>query len=136
MRKIKFRGKDFRGNWVYGDLIAQYPRVLYIMDGPDKLRSVSPSTVGQYTGLKDRDGKDIYDGDILVYQHPVNRRDRRFYAIGWNAHAWCIRDLASVNDPWAGDFTEFDGSAVSRYLYLLRNASVCGNRWDAPEMLK
>lgn len=63
MREIKFRGKrKDNGEWVYGYLTCNIPLIFN-----DKLGSytVYESTVGQYTGLKDKNGKEIYEGDKI-----------------------------------------------------------------------
>ena len=69
MREIKFRGKNVdSGEWYYGSLTV-YPNgkceIVVFDDGEVLEYPVIPESVGQFTGLHDVNGEEIYDGDVV-----------------------------------------------------------------------
>lgn len=59
MQTIKFRGKSFNtGNWVFGDLRQSGKRKFVEYE-------VNPDTVGQFVGLYDNNGKEVYEHDYI-----------------------------------------------------------------------
>lgn len=83
MRTIKFKGKSLEdGEWNYGDLSHVANQTL-VKNNPCRDKrpvftfAVAPDTVGQYTGFLDKDGKELYEGDILRYNNST-------FAVEWS----------------------------------------------------
>ena len=129
MREILFRGKrEDNDEWVFG-FLCQMWGAWHIMDENDENIAfpVDSETVGQYTGLKDKSGKKIFEGDIIQYQPEYELRPLRSYVVyDGEAHNYPAFDL------WSHEF-EANGLQCA---HEDCRCEVVGNRWDNPELLK
>lgn len=130
MRTIKFRAKNLDGEWVYGFYVEEERQTLngfekkyfIVNDGYDY---VKPDTVGQFTGLYDKDGREIYEGDIIISEelkhtcHYVRymESEAMFVAmiIGSPLDEYC-----GIRQSWIDKFSK----------------KIIGNIHDNPELLK
>lgn len=121
MRTIKFRGKSInKCEWLFGDLMHDNFGGSYIFpieaENLYKENAVIPETVGQYTGLMDKNGKEIYEGDIYRYDNPDSI----------NEVSYCA----------GGGFAGFDLTPAKHSENRLLDVEVIGNIHDNPELLK
>jgi hypothetical protein len=152
MREILFRGIWVHGNkeWIEGDLVRDSEGKPHIVDtkyavywGGESIFvcedecEVIPETVGQYTGLTDKNGKKIFegdywldtDGDYLVYV--VEFREGQF---GFVCYGWKGMLMPYGFDETAGGFGKIDFSPMTDFSIDL--IEIDGNIHDNPEILE
>lgn len=134
MRTIKFRGKRVDdGGWVYGDFCN------YKFDGMDEtipcihignlgyiknaFYQVDPNTVGQFSGLLDKNGKEIYEHDIVRYYDDIEDELATSHVIYHKESC----SFCAAPTKLCGDYV-----GITAYWQF----EVIGNIHDNPEMLK
>ena len=131
MREIKFRGKRLdNGEWIEGDLLRMLDHWFIFPnpapEGIDKY-AVDPATIGQYTGLKDKNGKEIYEGDVIrsPLSEDKTRPHRIFYHTGNAAFMGALVDRKELC------YLRLDQDWIYKF-----GKEVIGNIHDNSEFLK
>ena len=148
MMEILFRGKRLdNGEWIEGYLYEHEPALVGIasendvpepskwfiartgfadwnMPRPVEFVEVAPSTVGQYTGLKDMNDKRIFEGDILGSRYDdLYPDDVAIEVVKWFRNGWYIQQGENLPDA-----LDEDG--------VLPGSEIIGNIHDNPELLE
>lgn len=127
MREILFRGKDPEsGEWYYGYYVKRNDgdRGSLILEDYflESYEIVKPETVGQYTGLTDKNGAKIFDGDILEgdLEDRLDPGAKWRSIVVWGTFGWMCKDRQTL------PMDEFD----------ILEGEVIGNIYDNPELVK
>ena len=128
-REILFRGKSIgTDEWLYGNLFnygltapSNVPCISVCVPTSWKeaynLYAVHPDTIGQYTGLKDKNGKKIFEGDIISIGEPNIK-----YITMWRDAGLCAKQIGA--------------SSYIGLTYWASDIEVLGNVIDNPELIK
>ena len=132
MKTIKFRGYNLKNNkWIYGYYLVNRGQHFVVEDGIANPQNtwedylVEADTIGQFTGLLDKNGKEIYEGDIIGCHNPSIK-----HLIFYNEKQG--RFMAALNGDIENYFVGVCGLDDSRW-----NGSkkVIGNTYDNPELI-
>ena len=132
MRKIKFRGKRIdSGKWIFGGLLYSgndtfiVERIMYRDNHCNVAGSfrVDPKTVGQFTERKDKNGKEVYEGDIVKNHHNIPRK------IIFEDGCFVMQDIQKRED--GKQYTDF----MALYKFIWNDGyEIIGNIFDNPEL--
>lgn len=139
MREIKFRGKRLdNGEWVYGDYHHRAGGVHCIIDmQPDfqgkvvyVVIQVDAETVGQFTGLRDKNGKEIYEGDIVKWILTMPE-----VSVNGGYEEYDTEEIGEIK--WDEGALQLGEYCAAGFAYESEDyAEIIGNVHDNPELLE
>jgi uncharacterized phage protein (TIGR01671 family) len=144
MREIKFRGKRIdNGEWVYGYYFIEerdiedgiiwrdIPQIQQRYGDHFQYFDVDPATIGQYTGLKDKNGTEIYEGDIVSPSNSWNPELKFVVTFGegvFDSGYYSFTGFYLISDDGRQGEDQYELSKDSVY-------EIIGNIHDNPELL-
>ena len=130
--KVKLNGEKIKSNWVYGGIFPQNKggdfAIIYQQEPTIKKYPVYADTVGQYTGMKDKNGTKIFEGDILI----LNDMDgsKGIYEVFWDGNNGKFAIAQNGNRNYVEDFELFERNEYFKLFMVI------GNIYDNPELLE
>jgi hypothetical protein len=129
MRKIKFRGYSIKEErFIYGDLLT-FENCFGISEtkGERNFYIVETNSIGQFTGLHDKNGKEIYEGDIL-YNEQIHKKTEK--------HKTPIKNFIVCFEVCGFECKSTVGEKIALLRYNTKCFEVTGNIYENPELLK
>lgn len=130
-REIKFRGKSvLNDEWIYGDLVHRINSPKTISPVQINGIGVKEETVGQFTGLFDKNGKEIYEGDIIS----VNGKYPKLVKYINDYACFCLANIEDLDEEM--DTGYWHQVSPGWWNSSKREIQVIGNIYDHPELIK